>query len=281
MFRFGGLSHASVLVLTFSLAYGQTGSLLKEESSWEQGKRYLAEGKAKEARAIFEGLIRRYPQEPDLYLFLSIALLRARDPQGAESHLKRLLKLAPNHVEARTLLGWIRLEIHGDYASAIEEYRKVVELRPDYPEAHNNLGVAFKKKGDLDGAIESFTTAVKLQRGYSEAWSNRGWVYAEQRKWREARNDFEQALKINPNDHGALYGLSRVLRESRDYAGAQKALGRLVAEAPNFIYWLEWGELQLVRYYWILLVAAAAGFLHSRYRRVRRGSHGDGDNQKA
>jgi tetratricopeptide (TPR) repeat protein len=54
--------------------------------------------------------------------------------------------------------------------------------------------------------------------------------------------DFEAALKLNPNDDGALYGLSQSLREARDYGGAQRALSELIARSPNFVYWLEWVE---------------------------------------
>ncbi len=274
MLKVWGLSLVGALGISFSLAYGQSSSLLREGSQWEQGKRYLAEGKAMEAKGAFEGLLGRYPNEPDLHLFLGIASLRLREVQAAEVHVRRALSLAPDHIEARTLLGWINLELHRDYASAIEEYARVVHLRPDFPEAHNNLGVAFRKKGDSEKAIESFAKALELRRDYSEAWSNRGWVYTQQKKWREARNDFEQALKINPHDQGALYGLSQVLREARDYAGAQKALRSLMVQSPNFVYWLEWGQLQLVRYYWVLLLVAGAFFLHARYKKVRRKSHG-------
>jgi hypothetical protein len=64
------------------------------------------------------------------------------------------------------------------------------------------------------------------------------------------------------------------LREIRDYAGAQKALSSLIAQSPNFVYWLEWGRVELIRYYWVLLLVAAGIFLHGRYRTLKRGSNG-------
>jgi Tfp pilus assembly protein PilF len=274
MLRSCGLSVIGVLGLGISLAYGQVGSALSKGSQWEQGKNYLAEGKAAEAKEIFSALLNKYPNDPDLYLFLGIAFLRLRDPRAAEAQIKKALALAPNHAEARTLLGWVDLEIKRDYGSAVDEYARVVELRPDFPEAYNNLGVAYRKKGNLDKALESFNRALKLRQDYSKARSNRGWVYVEQGKWREARADFEQALRVNAHDEGALYGLSHVLKEARDYAGAEQALSQLMAQSPNFVYWLEWGQLQLVRYYWVLLLIAGALFLQSRYKKVRRDSHG-------
>ncbi|NIO11699.1 MAG: tetratricopeptide repeat protein, partial [Deltaproteobacteria bacterium] len=140
--------------------------------------------------------------------------------------------------------------------------------------AHNNLAVALKRNGDLEKALDVFNRAVGLREGYAEAWSNRGWVHFEQEKWREARADFEKALSLNPQDQGALYGMSRVLKQQRDYVGAQQALRKLISRSPNFVYWLQLAQLQLVRYYWVLILIALAFLVHSKYRKMRLKSYG-------
>ncbi|MBI2540237.1 MAG: tetratricopeptide repeat protein [Deltaproteobacteria bacterium] len=275
MLRAWGWCLTGLLGIVFSVACGQAASSLPEENQWQQGKQYVAEGKAREAKAVLEDLAKRYPKEADLHLLLAIASLRLREAQAAELYVRQALAIAPNHAEARTLLGWIDLEIRRDYDAAVQEYARVVELKPEFPEAYNNLGVALKKKGDLEKAMVNFNRALELRAGYGEARSNRGWVYVEQKRWREAREDFEQALKSDPQDEGALYGLSQVLKEARDYAGAAQALRSLMVRSPNFVYWLEWGRLQLVRYYWALLLVTAALIAHAQYKkRVRRQAHG-------
>jgi protein O-GlcNAc transferase len=265
----GWLAVLAVLVgLGVSFA-ADSSSSLSNEKRWEEARKFLAEGKPADARAAFEELLEKYPQEADLHLFLGITLLRLREPQAAEAAVKRALAVDPNHVEARTLLGWIDSEIHGDFDSAIKEYTKVVELRPDLAEAFNNLGVAQKRKGELDKAAVSFNQALQRRPDYSAALSNRGWTFAEENKWPEARRDFERALKVNPGDDGALYGLSQSLREERDYAGAQKTLSQLISRSPNFVYWLEWGRIGLIRYWWVWLLTAIAVFLKGRFQKVR------------
>lgn len=274
MLRTWAMCLVGILGITPALAYGKENSSLLKEGQWLEGKRYLAEGRAREAKGVLESLVQKYPSEPDLHLVLAISLLKLRNVQAAELHVRKALSLEPDHSEARTMLGWINLEVRRDYASAIEEYARVVALKPDSPEAHNNLGVAFRKKGDWEKALENFKRALDLRADYSEAWSNRGWVYIEQKKWREARGDFEQALRLNPKDEGALYGLSRVLKEIRDYAGAQQALRRLITLSPNFVYWLEWAQVQLVRYYWVLLLVGGCFFFYAEYRKLRRRTDG-------
>jgi Tfp pilus assembly protein PilF len=256
-----------------SFAAGSNSPLF-DDKRWQEARKSLAEGRAREARATFEELLKQYPEEADLHLFQGITLLRLREPQAAEAEVKRAIAINPNHAEARTLLGWIDSEVRGDLEAAIKEYAKVVELHPDLPEAYNNLGVAQKRKGDLAQAAESFNRALKLKPDYSAAVSNRGWVFADQNRWDDAHRDFEMALTINPNDDGALYGVSQALREARDYPGAQRALGQLIARSPNFVYWLEWGRIGLIRFYWVLLLLAIALFLNGRFQKARKGSNG-------
>lgn len=270
----GWLAVLAVLVgIGFSCA-ADSASPLQSDKRWDEARKLLKDGKAGEARSALEDLARQYPKDPDLYLFLAIALLRLRDPQAAELDIRQALALKPDHVEARTLLAWIESEIRGDFASAIKEYAEVVRLRPDLPEAYNNLGVAQKRKAELDNAAASFDQALALKPDYSAALSNRGWVFAEQNKWPEARRDFERALKIDPADDGALYGLSQALREGRDYAGAQRVLGRLISRSPNFVYWLEWGRIGLIRFYWVLLLIAIAFFVKGRFTKARNEING-------
>ncbi len=270
----GWLALLAVLAsIGFSFAADSSSPVLNDKR-WQEARKSLADGKAAEAKATFEELLKQYPQDADLHLFLGISLLRLREPQAAEAAVAKALSINPNHVEARTLLGWIDSEIRGDFEAAIKEYSKVVELRPDLPEAYNNLGVAQKRKGDLAKAADSFNKALKLNPDYSAAISNRGWVLAEQNQWIDARLEFERALTINPGDDGALYGLSQALREARDYAGAQKVLSQLIARSPNFVYWLEWGRIGLIRYWWVLLLTAIMFFLKGRFKKARSQSNG-------
>src|SRR5918999_225468 len=270
------LGLAIVACVSLSSA-GETTPLVKEKQ-WEEARNYLTEGKAAEAKTVFEALLRRYPRQADLHLFLGITLLRLRDPQAAEASVRKAIGVDPDHVEARTLLAWIESDIHGNFDAAIAEYKKVVELKPNFPQAYNNLGVALKRKGELAEAADNFNKALERKPDFAAALSNRGWTFAEQNKWSEARRDFEQALKINPQDDGALYGLSQALREVRDYAGAQEILGELVSRSPNFVYWLVRGRIGLIRYWWVLLTIALAFFFKGRFKKARVEAHGGSNN---
>jgi tetratricopeptide (TPR) repeat protein len=268
------LAVLAVLVgIGFSSAVASDSALLSDPQ-WEQARKVLAQGNSTEAKAEFESLLDRYPDEPDLQLFLGMTLLRLRDPRGAEVAARKAIALNPQHVDARTFLAWIELEVRGDVDAAINEYQKIIELRPELPDAYSNLAVAQKRKGELDRALANLNRALALKPAFASALTTRGGILAEQDKWVEARQDFEAALKLDRRDDGALYGLAQSMRESRDYAGAQSALSELISRSPNFVYWLEWGRIGLIRYWWALLSVAIALALRGRFKKARLEANG-------
>ena len=51
-----------------------------------------------------------------------------------------------------------------------------LELKTDYPEAHNNLGVALAQQGKMDEAIVQFDQALRLKPDYAQARTNLGYA---------------------------------------------------------------------------------------------------------
>ncbi len=268
------LAAAAILLALTSSQAAEIRSSLPTDPRWEQARKDLAQGRAEAAKAAFESLIKEHPKEADLHLFLGMAKLRLRDPQGAIVAARRAIALDPKHIDARTFLGWIELEVRGDPEAAIGEYRSVIEIRPDLPEAYTNLAAAQKRQGKLTEAIASLNKALELDGNSAAALNNRGWIHAEREKWIEARADFEQALRIDPDDQAALQGMALVLEKQRHYAEAQQVLSRLNSRSPNFVYWLNWGRIGLIRYWWVWLTIAIALALAARFKKTRMHANG-------
>ena len=53
-------------------------------------------------------------------------------------------------------------------------FREAIRLRPDFAEAHNNLGLVLIQSGDDAGGIAALREAVRLAPDYADAHANLG-----------------------------------------------------------------------------------------------------------
>ena len=74
----------------------------------------------------------------------------------------------------------------GKLDEAVACYRRALELKPDFAEAHSNLGNALKDLGKLDKAVACYRRALELKPDSAEAHSNLGSALKEQGKLDEA-----------------------------------------------------------------------------------------------
>jgi len=64
-------------------------------------------------------------------------------------------------------------EEQGQLEEAITYYQQALALKPNYPEAYNNLGTALKEQGNLQESLHCFNRALKSNPDYQEARWNR------------------------------------------------------------------------------------------------------------
>jgi tetratricopeptide (TPR) repeat protein len=118
----------------------------------------------------------------------------------------------PGNPWARNNYG-LYLDRSGKPQEAVTQFLEALELRPDYPEAHINLGLALSKiPGRLDGAVFHYREAIRLKPDNPEAHTNLGNALASiPDKKGDAVAEYEEALRLNPDFADAHYDLGNVL----------------------------------------------------------------------
>jgi len=58
------------------------------------------------------------------------------------------------------------------YKEAIKNFKKAIEINPDFKKAYNNMGVCYKNIGDFDRAMAAFERAVEIDPRFSSAKMN-------------------------------------------------------------------------------------------------------------
>jgi protein O-GlcNAc transferase len=114
--------------------------------------------------------------------------------------------------------------VQGRLDRAIAHYEKAIALRPDYHEAHNNLGNAFHLLNQSEKAILRYENALQIKPDYAEAHWNLGTALRAVGRLDDAVASYEKAIAIRPNYHEAYNSLGNTLR----------ALGRLDEALANY-----------------------------------------------
>src|SRR4029077_6174703 len=60
----------------------------------------------------------------------------------------------------------------------IAHYQKALEIKPDFADACNNLGIVLLQKGELDQAIAYYQKALEINPRYVQARANLAWALA-------------------------------------------------------------------------------------------------------
>jgi Flp pilus assembly protein TadD len=81
----------------------------------------------------------------------------------AESLILRALKLEPNDGFYIDSLGWVYYQ-KGDYARAVEQLERAVEITVDDPTIIEHLGDAYEKVGKPDRALARYREALKRSK---------------------------------------------------------------------------------------------------------------------
>jgi Flp pilus assembly protein TadD len=141
--------------------------------------------------------------------------------------------LKTDYPDAHNNLG-IALQERGNIHAAIAAYNKALELKPDFPEAHNNLGIALKEKGDLDAAITAYNKALELRPDFSEVHNNLGTILQEKGDLNAAFAAYHKAIKLKPDYPEAYNNLGNTLQEQGDLDAAIASYNRALGMNPNF-----------------------------------------------
>ena len=143
-------------------------------------------------------------------LFLT-TLRRNNDYRSAMSIWQSVLEVVPDNPVAHNNLG-LALKSLDRVNEAIMHYQTAIKLNPGEAKAYNNLGIALKSLGRLDEAVNCYRNAILLEPNYVEAHNNLGNALRLQGKFDEAVGNFRSALQLDPANADICLNLGLALQ---------------------------------------------------------------------
>ena len=79
---------------------------------------------------------------------------------------------------------------------AFVEYKKTIDLKPDYAKGYYNIGSVYREKKKLEEAITSFQKALEINPKFAEAHYSLAVSYYEKQEYKLAIEHCDQAGKL-------------------------------------------------------------------------------------
>jgi len=139
-------------------------------------------------------------QQIDIHYYFNSGLHYSKqgNHQKAIENYKKALEINPNFPQIYYNLANVYNELkHFDFA--IENYRKAYQLDPSMYLAVNNMGVTFAMKEDYASAIECFKRAAEIKPDIFDPLNSLGITYHKQRQYDLAIETYKRALLLQPS----------------------------------------------------------------------------------
>ncbi|HEU4516434.1 MAG TPA: tetratricopeptide repeat protein, partial [Steroidobacteraceae bacterium] len=198
------------------------------------------------------------PDLADAHSWLGAALLSLGRTDDAIAAIREAIRLEPDNGQAHQALARAYWVGRGDFAAAIPEFEKAIELNPDAGYSYLQLALLLAWEGQYARAEDVSRRAVELQDQYISgnaglqvvgANGRLGYVYYLQGRYDDAIREYERGLSfVGSSDHalkdrtaielnikmGAAYHrLGRPVEATRHFDRARKLFDSLIAKGAD------------------------------------------------
>ena len=231
-----------------------TGFQMDIDSTLRKARKLSLEGKAREARELYNQVLRVSPENAEAVSELSALKMESNQvcnlplSQAQVDDLLKLMHSSEYHLALETaqqlivqypanellynLLGVILTEL-GKLDEALIAYKESIRLQPDYFHAHSNLGNLYVAVGKLDLAISSYKAAIEISPEYVQAHCNLANVWNLVGNHEAAEKSALKAIKLNPNIAEAHNNLGIAYTELQNKEAAIKAFTEAIRINPQ------------------------------------------------
>jgi cellulose synthase operon protein C len=155
-----------------------------------------------------------------------------KDISGARSKIDALLAKYPNNAELLYLNGSL-LSLEGNSSSALEQYRKAIEVKPSYITAHAAAITSLLQANKTDDALAQLDLLKKVAPKHPQTYFFEAELNYQRKDYKNAREAAQQLLRISPNNSMALQIAGAIEYQLGSYLQAETYLAKALQITPG------------------------------------------------
>ena len=228
--RWGGFC---AVMATTSLTFTVVLATHAQDKAPQAAELYAAEQYVEALRA-YDELARESPESPMAHLGAAAAAAELRQYGTAIEAYRRAMELLPGD---RALMGKLAnaYRANGQLDEAERWYRRAISAGSDEvsPEWHVGLALVALARGRLDEAVDYCERAIALDPSASAAYHSLGIALLQLNRLQQAHDAFAAAIARGDKLAAAHFALGQVATRRRDHVSAADAYRRAIALRPD------------------------------------------------
>jgi serine/threonine-protein kinase len=142
----------------------------------------------------------------------------------AEAAARQALALDDSLAEAHASLAWSLFIYDFDHVAAEKEFKRAIQLDPQYAPAHQWYSFLLTSRGRFQEALVEGHTAQENDPASISVRRSLGYCYLYARKYDQARYHLDRAIAMNPTAEESFRILGLILALQGEYAEAERVL---------------------------------------------------------
>jgi len=191
-------------------------------------------GRNDEALAAVDRALRINPTHAGLHNVRANILVQQKDYPGARIAFETALRFDPRDSVSMCNLGFFLYQI-SHVEEAADVYGRAVDADPSNVDGYEGRAICAMALGKLEEAEKDMDKVVAL-RPTADTYSNRGAMRSQRKRFAEAMEDYQQALKLEPQNAAVYYNIGLLKAREGKHAEAVEPhrraieLGRVQAD---------------------------------------------------
>ena len=191
------------------------------------------QGDLVQAERYYREILNAAPMNADALHLLGVLSNQKQQHQAAIDLITRAVQIIPNHPIFHCNLGNAYRD-GGFYEQAIACYHKALQIKPDLIESYINMGIAHQQTADSDRAASAFQKAIMLRPDSAEAYYNLGNTFKDQGLFDEAISCYQRSAMLNPMLVESFYNQANILERQGRFDEAIACLKQCIHCKPDW-----------------------------------------------
>jgi len=190
-------------------------------------------GRLIESKTLYEQALAIDPRQPDALHLAGVVALQSGDPQRGLRLIQQAIEIRPDNPGFHANLGQALLALRKT-EDAHAAFLRAAALDPSTPQFRVAAASCLAMQGSLGQAEQELRAVTQRHPGYALAWYNLGNVLQEQARHEESLEYFRRAIELDPTLADAHNNLGRALHRLERFEAAEQAYRRCLALRPDY-----------------------------------------------